>query len=112
MTKAKDNIKKVKVSNMGNSKPPQWNGKKGNSYLMWTIKYQAHMVMLGLEEALSSDFASKLPAIAKDVFNLTTKQGQKWAKAVKKNKKSNHAICVLLSESGLTKQTQSCYKSR
>jgi hypothetical protein len=29
---------------------------------MWKIKYQAHMVMLGLEEILSSDFASELPA--------------------------------------------------
>jgi hypothetical protein len=52
MTKAKDIVKKVEVSNMGNTKPPQWDGKKGNNYLMWKIKYQAHMVMLGLEEAL------------------------------------------------------------
>jgi hypothetical protein len=46
------------------------------------------MVMLGLDEALSSDFASKLPAKMEDVFDLTTEQGQKWANAVKKNKKA------------------------
>ncbi len=69
MTKAKDIVEKVKVLNMANSKPPQWDGKKGNSYLLWKIKYQAHMVMLGIEEALSSDFASELPAKEKDVSN-------------------------------------------
>jgi len=36
---------------------------------MWKIKYQAHMVMLRIEEALTPDFASKLPAKEKDVFN-------------------------------------------
>jgi hypothetical protein len=59
MMKAKEIVEKVAVSN--NLKSPQWEGKKGNSYLMWKIKYQAHMVMLGLEEALTPDFASKLP---------------------------------------------------
>jgi hypothetical protein len=44
MTKAKEIVEKVEVSN--NSRPPQWDGKKGGSYLMWKIKYQAHMVML------------------------------------------------------------------
>jgi hypothetical protein len=52
MTKAKVIVKKVKVSNKGNSIPPQWDGKKGDSYLMCKIKHQAHMVMLGLDEAL------------------------------------------------------------
>jgi hypothetical protein len=42
---------------------------------MWKIKYQAHLVMLGLEVALTSDFSSKLPAKEEEVFDLTTKQG-------------------------------------
>jgi hypothetical protein len=42
---------------------------------MWKNKYQAHMVMLGLEEALIPDFASELPAKEEEVFDLTTKQG-------------------------------------
>jgi hypothetical protein len=69
MTKAKDIVKKVDVLNMGNLRPPQWDGKKGDTYLMWRIKYQAHMVMLGLDKAVSPDFTSKLPANEKDVFN-------------------------------------------
>jgi hypothetical protein len=52
MTKTKVIVKKVKVSNKGNLIPPQWDEKKGNSYLMCKIKYQAHMVMLELDEAL------------------------------------------------------------
>jgi hypothetical protein len=55
---------------------------------MWKIKYQAHILMLGLEEALTQDFASELPAKEKEVFNVTTEQGQKWTNAVKKNKKT------------------------
>jgi hypothetical protein len=34
MMKAKDIVKKFEVSNVGNFKPPQWDGKKGDSYLM------------------------------------------------------------------------------
>jgi hypothetical protein len=59
-TKAKDIVKKVEVSNVGNTKPPQWDGKKGDSYLMWKIKYTAHMVMLGLDDALNPDFKEEL----------------------------------------------------
>jgi hypothetical protein len=51
MAKEKEIVKKVEVSN--NLRPPQCDGKKDNSYLMWKIKYQAHMMMLGLEEALT-----------------------------------------------------------
>jgi hypothetical protein len=50
MTKAKEVVEKAKLSNVGNTKPPQWDGKKGNSHLMWKIKYMAHARMLGLEE--------------------------------------------------------------
>ncbi len=41
----------------------------------------------GFDEALLPDFASKLPGKEKDVFDLTTEQGQKWANSIKKNKK-------------------------
>ncbi len=104
MTKAKEIVKKVEVLN--NLKPPQWDGKKGDGYLMWKIKYQAHMVMLGL--ALTQDFVNKLPETENDVFDVTTEQGQKWTNTVKKDKKAN-AICALLSESCSTKQAQLCF---
>ncbi len=61
MTKAKDIVKKVEVSNVGNTKPPQWDGQKGDCYLMWKIKYTTHMVMLGLDDALNPDFERELP---------------------------------------------------
>ncbi len=32
--KAKEVVKEVELSNVGNAKPPQWGGKKGDSYLM------------------------------------------------------------------------------
>jgi hypothetical protein len=79
-------VKTVEIPN--NLIPSQWDERKRDSYLMWKIKDQAHMVMLGLEEALSPDFASKFPTKEKEVFNVTTEQGQKWANAVKKNKKA------------------------
>ncbi len=61
MIKAKNIAKKVEVLNVGNTKPPQWDGQKGNIYLMWKIKYMAHMVMLGLDDALNPDFERELP---------------------------------------------------
>jgi hypothetical protein len=88
MTKAKDIVKKVEVSNVGNTKPPRWDRKKGYSYLMWKIKYTAHMVMLGLDDALDPDFEEELPTKEKDAFNLTFDEGKNWANAVKKNKKA------------------------
>jgi hypothetical protein len=43
MTKAKDIVEKFEVSNVGNTKPPQWDGKKGDSYLMWKTDKEVHM---------------------------------------------------------------------
>ncbi len=88
MTKAKEIVKKVNVLNVGNSKPPQWDGKKGNSYLIWKIKFIAHVTMLGLEECFTLEFASELPPKEKEAFDLTTDEGKNWANAIKKNKKA------------------------
>ncbi len=88
MTKAKDIVKKVKVSNVGNSEPPQWDGQKGDSYLMWKIKFSAHLAMLELKDCLMPEFASELPAKEKDTFDLTSYKGKNWANAVRKNKKT------------------------
>jgi hypothetical protein len=88
MTKAKEIVKKVKVLNVGNSKPPQWDGKKSEGYLMWKIKFNAHVTMLGLEECFTPEFSSELPPKEKEAFNLTTDKGKNWANTVKKNKKA------------------------
>jgi hypothetical protein len=73
---------------MLNTKPPHWDGKKGDNYLMWKIKYTAHMLMLGLDDALNLDFKKELPAKEKDTFDLTSGKGKNWANAVKKNKEA------------------------
>jgi hypothetical protein len=88
MTKAQDIVKKIEVLNVGNTKPPQRDGKKGDSNLMWNIKYTAHMVMLGLDDALNPEFKRELPTKEKDTFNLTSNEGKNWANAVKENKKA------------------------
>jgi hypothetical protein len=88
MAKAKELDEKNESSNVGNSKPPQWDGKKGDSYLMWKIKFLAHATMLNLEECFTLDYDKELPAKEKEAFNLTTTEGQKWLAAVKKNKKA------------------------
>ncbi len=88
MTKAKDIVENVKVSNVGNSKPPQWDEKKGDSYLMWKIKFSAHLTMLGLEDCLTLEFLSELPAKEKDKLDLTSNKGKNWENTVRKNKKT------------------------
>ncbi len=88
MTKTKDIVKKFEVSNVGNSKPPQQDGKKDNSYLMWKIKFSAHLTMMGLKDCLTPEFASELPAKEKDTFNLTSNKGKNWANGVRKKKKT------------------------
>jgi hypothetical protein len=95
------------VSNVGNSKPPQWDGK---SYLMWKIKFSAHLTMLGLEDCLMPEFVSELPAKEKDTFDLTFDKGKNRASAVKQE--GNDTICALLSESCSIKQAQLCNKSQ
>ncbi len=86
--KSKEVVEKVELSNIGNAKPPRWDGKKGDSYLMWKIKFLAHATMLGLEECFTSEFKDELPEKEKDAFNLDTSEGRAHAAAVKKIKKA------------------------
>jgi hypothetical protein len=82
MTKAKEIVEKIEVSNVGNTKPPQWDGQKGDSYLMWKIKYTAHMVMSGLDDALNPDFERELPTNSQSTsetrLNAFVKMGFNW----------------------------------
>ncbi len=86
--KAKEVVKKVELSNVRNAKPPQWDGKKGNSYLMWKIKFLAHATMLGLKECFTLEFKDELPEKEKDAFDFDTSDSRAHAAAVKKNKKA------------------------
>jgi hypothetical protein len=88
MTKATLVIKKVEVTNQNNSKPPQFNGKAGNTYLMWSMKLKADMVMKNLWEAFLPTFERKLPGSKDGPFNLDTEDGKDHQKAVLKNQKA------------------------
>jgi hypothetical protein len=41
---------KIEVLSLNNSKPPQFNGKKGGKYLMWKMRFEADQTMKGLYE--------------------------------------------------------------
>jgi hypothetical protein len=51
VTKEKEIVKKVEILNSGTLKLPKWDDKKGNSCLVWKIKFDADMMDTGLEEA-------------------------------------------------------------
>jgi hypothetical protein len=48
----------------------------------------AHMVMLGLDDALNPDFEEELPTKETDTFDSTFDEEKNWANTVKKNKKA------------------------
>ncbi len=69
-------------------KPPQFNGKKGDKYLMWKMKLDADQMMKGLFEAFQPEFESKLPSKEKAVLDLSIKDQKKQYDAVKMNQKA------------------------
>ena len=76
MTKASSVIEKVEVTNQNNSKPPQFNGKAGNTDLMWSMKFKVDMVMKNLWEAFLPSFERKFPGSEDGPFNLDTEDGK------------------------------------
>ncbi len=46
----------VKVLNLGNSKPPQFNRKKGDNYIIWKMKFEADQVMKRLNKEFQPNF--------------------------------------------------------
>ncbi len=79
---------KIKVLSLNNLKPPQFNGKKGDSYLMWKMKFEATMGMKGLLEDFQLEFANAPPTSEKATFNLPDKTKKKQHDAVMMNKKA------------------------
>jgi hypothetical protein len=69
--------KKIEVLSLKNSKPPQFNGKKGDSYLMWKMKFKADMVTKGLYNAFQPEFAAEFCRKEKMEFDLTDKTEKK-----------------------------------
>ena len=78
----------VKVSNSDNLKPPQFNGKKGDNYIIWKMKFEVDQVMKGLYKAFQPNFEQELPGDKKAKLDLTDKAKKKQHKAVKKNQKA------------------------
>jgi hypothetical protein len=101
MTKASSVIKKVEVINQNNSKPPQFNGKRGDDYFMWNMKFKADMVMKGLWDAFLASFKQELPAKESVPFNLDTDEGKKQQKAVKMNQKAIMQFTLSFTKVGL-----------
>ncbi len=56
MKRSRSGVKKIKVLSLSNSKRPQFNRKKGDSYLMWKIMFEADMVMKGLYKTFQTEF--------------------------------------------------------
>jgi hypothetical protein len=104
MTKATSVIKKVELTNQNNSKPPQFNGKAGDTYLMWSMKFKVDMVMKNLWEGFQPTFERKLPGSKDGPFDLDTEDGKDHQKAVPKNQKSNDAIRSLIHKCELIEQ--------
>ena len=59
-------IEKIEVSSSNDLKPPQFNGKKGDSLLMLKMKFEADMVMKGSYNAFQPEFAAELPTKEKN----------------------------------------------
>ncbi len=64
---------KIEVSSSNISKKTQFNGKKGDNYLMWKMKFEADMGMKGLLDAFQPEFANTLPTSEKAMFDLSDK---------------------------------------
>jgi hypothetical protein len=63
----------VEVSNSNNSKPPQFNGKKGDNYIIQKRKCKADQVMKGQYKAFQPNFGQELPSDKKGKMDLTDK---------------------------------------
>jgi hypothetical protein len=91
----------VKVSNLNNLKPPQFNGKKGDNYIIWKMKFEADQVMKGLYKAFQPNFEQELPSDEKAKLDLTDKAKKKQHKAVKKNQKAIMQLALSFSNVSL-----------
>ncbi len=96
MTKASSVIEKVEVTNQNDSKPPQFNGKKDNDYLMWSMKFKADMVVKRLWDTFQPSFEQELPAKEVGPFNLSTEDRKKHQQAFFFKSESNNAICAFV----------------
>jgi hypothetical protein len=113
MVKASATVaEKIEVSSLNNSKPPQFNGKKGDSYLMWKMKFKADMVMKGLYDAFQPELKAELPTKEKMEFDLTDKTEKKQHDAFVMNRKAILQFALLFSTVPLLNKLLNCEKRK
>jgi hypothetical protein len=93
----------VKVSNSNNWKPPYFNRKKGDNYIIWKMKFEADHIMKGLYKAFQPNFKQELPSDKKAKLDLIDKAKKKQDKAVKKNQKAMMQLALSFSNVSLLK---------
>jgi hypothetical protein len=96
MERSRSGAKKTKVFSSSNSKPPQFNRKKGDSYLMRKMKFEADMVMKRLYKAFQPEFDAELPTKEKMVFDLTNNAEKKQHDA--DESEGNDATCSVFQQ--------------
>ena len=82
---ALERAKETTLERSSTSKPPQFNGKKGDKNIMWKMKSEADQVMKGLFDAFHSDFEKELPSKEKANFDLSSEEQRRQQDAVKMN---------------------------
>jgi hypothetical protein len=97
----------VKVSKLNNLKPPQFNGKKGDNYIIWEMKSEADQVMKRLGKAIQPNCKQELPSDKKDKLDLTDEAKKKQHKAVKKNQKAMMQLALSFSNVSLLNKLNS-----
>ena len=65
-----------------NTKVPQFNGAKGNKYMLWKMKFEADQEMKGLWGAFLPDFETELPESETAELDLTSSEGKKQKAAL------------------------------
>jgi hypothetical protein len=70
-----------------NTEVPQFNGVKGDKYMLWKMKFEANQEMKGLREAFLPDFERELQENETADLNLTSSEGKKQKDALAKNNK-------------------------
>jgi hypothetical protein len=103
---------KIEVTtNVASSKPPTFDGKKGDKYLMWKMKFEADQGMKGLHEAFSPDFETELPTTEKATLDLTDEAQKKQSLAIEKNKKAMRQLALAFNSVSLMNKIN-CEKRR
>ena len=94
-----------------NTKVPQFNGAKGDKYMLWKMKFEADQEMKGLWGAFLPDFETELPESETANLDLTSSEGKKKKAALAKNKKAMMQLALAFTTVSLANKLN-CEKRR